>query len=99
VRNFGAAEPQNCTSESRRPAQSQIVAKLRSQADVVHLLPLDRRRAHSAYADAVVKSTSGLWFEFGLRVPSGALTAQTFRAVSCSPRQRFVTGVGLTLAH
>jgi len=28
VRNFCAAEPQNCTPESRRPAQSQIVAQL-----------------------------------------------------------------------
>lgn len=30
VRNFCPAEPRNCTSESRWPAQSQIVAQLRS---------------------------------------------------------------------
>jgi len=65
--------------------------------------PLDRRRAHTHKTGHIrvgdgrgPLSTSRLWFQFGLRVPSGALTARTFLAVDRSPRQCFVKGVRLT---
>src|SRR5690348_7498413 len=45
-----------------------------------------------------VGSASGLWFQVGLRVPSGAPAARRFLAISRSPGTSLPHGVGLTLA-
>jgi len=52
VRNFCAAEPRNCTSESRRSAQSQIVAQLMSTARHGHEVRYRRTEIGSALLHA-----------------------------------------------
>jgi len=52
VRNFCAAEPRNCTSESRRSAQSQIVAQLMSTARHGHEVRYRRTEIGTALLNA-----------------------------------------------